>query len=186
MTQTTTGTVQTVDTPDGPFSLITDARGQVLASGWSSDHNAVSRRIHPSIRPSALLEGTTAAAEAIAVYYAGDLDAVTAVPVHQRGTELQQCGWEALREIPAGRPISYTDFAMLAGKAGAVRPAASICARNAAALFVPCHRVLRADGALGGFAWGTEVKRSLLNRERSSRGADGSKAQGVAHDIAAQ
>lgn len=167
MTETRNATVQTVDTPDGAFTLIADDHGQVLASGWSDDHQAVRARIHPAIRPRTLVEGITEAGGAVTDYYSGDLDAVTAVPVRQRGTELQQRGWAALREIPPGEPISYTDFARLLGRTGAVRPAASICARNAPALFVPCHRILRTDGTLGGFAWGTAVKRSLLDRERS-------------------
>lgn len=165
MTEKTTATVQTVGTPDGAFTLITDERGRVLGSGWSDDRRAVWERIHPAIRPLELVEGATAAADAVAAYYAGDLGAVMAVPVAQQGTALQLSGWAALRSIAPGVPLSYTEFAALLGRPSAVRAAASICARNAPALFVPCHRVLRNDGALGGFAWGTEVKRSLLERE---------------------
>jgi methylated-DNA-[protein]-cysteine S-methyltransferase len=64
--------------------------------------------------------------------------------------------------VPAGAPVSYTDFANLAGRPLATRAAAQACARNAAALFVPCHRILRLDGSLGGFRWGLDVKRWLL------------------------
>ena len=88
-----------------------------------------------------------------------------AVPVRQHGTDLQHRGWEALRRIAPGAPLAYAEFAAELGSPSAVRAAASICARNAVALFVPCHRVLRSDGSLGGFAWGVEVKRSLLARE---------------------
>jgi len=83
----------------------------------------------------------------------------------QSGTAMQRAGWEALRRIEPGAPLTYTGFAALLGSPRAVRAAASICARNAPALFVPCHRVLRGDGSMGGFAWGVEVKRSLLTRE---------------------
>ncbi|HRN28801.1 MAG TPA: methylated-DNA--[protein]-cysteine S-methyltransferase, partial [Terrimesophilobacter sp.] len=150
---------------DGPFTLIADEQGRVLASGWSADEQAVWERIAPSIRPQRLATGVTAAADAVTAYYAGDLSAVAKVPVVQRGTELQQRGWTALRTITPGEPLSYTEFAELIGSTGAVRPAASVCARNAPALFVPCHRVLRSDGSMGGFAWGVAVKRSLLDRE---------------------
>ena len=166
---TSRAAVQTVDTPDGAFTLIADDDGQVLASGWSDDRQAVWGRIHPAFRPHTLVEGTTEAGDAVSAYYSGDLDAVTTIPVRHRGTELQQRGWAALREITPGEPLTYTDFAQLVGRPGAVRPAASICARNAPALFVPCHRVLRSDGTLGGFAWGTAVKRSLLDHERRER-----------------
>ena len=95
-------------------------------------------------------------------------DAITTVAVRQHGTEMQRVGWEALRRITPGQPLSYTEFAIELGSPQAVRAAASVCARNAPALFVPCHRVLRSDGSLGGFAWGLDVKRSLLEREAAA------------------
>jgi methylated-DNA-[protein]-cysteine S-methyltransferase len=61
--------------------------------------------------------------------------------------------------------VTYTEFAARAGRPAAVRAAAQACARNAAALFVPCHRVLRLDGSLGGFRWGLPVKRWLIDHE---------------------
>ena len=86
----------------------------------------------------------------------------------QYGTDLQLRGWAALRAIDAGKQLTYTGFAAALGQPSAVRAAASICARNAPALFVPCHRVLRSDGSLGGFAWGLDVKESLLAREAAA------------------
>ena len=71
-----------------------------------------------------------------------------------------------MREIKPGEPITYTAFAALAGRPAAVRAAAQACARNAPALFVPCHRVLRTDGGLGGYRWGLDVKKWLLGHER--------------------
>jgi len=73
--------------------------------------------------------------------------------------------WEVLRTVPAGAPVTYTEYAAKSGRPAAVRAAASACARNAAALFVPCHRVLRTDGTLGGFRWGLECKRRLIAHE---------------------
>ena len=64
--------------------------------------------------------------------------------------------------------LTYAAFAAALGRPSAVRAAASICARNAPALFVPCHRVLRGDGTMGGFAWGVDVKRRLLEREAAA------------------
>ena len=165
MTTSSSGFVQTLETPDGAFTLITNEHEQVLASGWAAEIEAIVERIHPAHRPTKLEHRQTDAGAAISSYYAGDLDAVMQVPVAQGGTEFQKQGWAALRSISAGEPLTYTDFAVLLGRPTAVRAVASICARNAAALFVPCHRVLRNDGGLGGFAWGTAVKRSLLNRE---------------------
>lgn len=161
-----TALIQTIPTPDGPLTILADDAQHVLASGWSDDHAAIIARVHPSLRPSAVGEGQTDAADAALAYYRGDLQAIDTVRVRQRGTALQAAGWEALRRIEPGRPLSYTEFAVALGSPRAVRAAASICARNAPALFIPCHRVLRGDGSLGGFAWGLPVKQSLLARER--------------------
>ncbi len=160
-----TATLQFVDTPDGPFAILADAADRVLVAGWTDDTDAVLARLRPPHRPGKVFAGETRAATAVAAYYAGDLTAIDDVEVVQFGTPLQRRGWDALRSIPPGRPLTYTGFATALGSPTAVRAAASICARNAPALFVPCHRVLRGDGTMGGFAWGVEVKRRLLERE---------------------
>lgn len=159
-----TAVVETLDTPDGPFTLL-EVDGTVLASGWTADPEAILGRLRPGARPIVTASGRTDAADAVAAYYDGDLSAIDAVPVRQQGTVLQRAGWAALRRIAPGAPLTYTEFAVALGAPGAVRAAASICARNAPALFVPCHRVLRTGGAMGGFAWGVDVKRRLLDRE---------------------
>jgi methylated-DNA-[protein]-cysteine S-methyltransferase len=164
-----TALIQTISTPDGPFTILTDEEHRVLASGWTADHDEIVNRLSERHRPADIEEGSTAAADAVAAFYAGDLTAIDDVEVHQYGTDMQHAGWAALRRITPGDPLTYTEFAVALGKPGAVRPAASICARNAPALFVPCHRVLRTDGGLGGFAWGEDVKRSLLDREAGRR-----------------
>jgi methylated-DNA-[protein]-cysteine S-methyltransferase len=163
-----TAITQTIDTPDGAFTIVADQAGRVLASGWTADPAELVARIHPSLRPEAVEVGETPAAAAAAAYYAGDTAAIDDVEVVQHGTALQTSGWRALREIAPGSPLSYSEFAATLGQPQAVRAAASICARNAPALFVPCHRVLRSDGSLGGFAWGLDVKRSLLAREAAA------------------
>jgi O-6-methylguanine DNA methyltransferase len=161
--------IQFVDTPDGVFGIIADDDGAVLASGWTADADALLARLAPSIRPTALEPGELAAAEAALAYYGGDVAAIDGVRVRQAGGGFHLAGWAALRTIEPGRPLSYSAFAAALGRPTAVRAAASTCARNAPALFVPCHRVLRTDGTLGGFAWGTDVKRSLLAREAAAR-----------------
>lgn len=158
-------TVQTIDTPDGPFTILADDEGRVLASGWTSSAEAIVDRLPLRARPDVVHAGEVAAADAVRAYYDGDLHAIDDVEVAQTGTAMQLAGWRALRGIEPGHPLNYTGFAEALGQPSAVRAAASICARNAPALFVPCHRVVRTDGSLGGFAWGLGVKRSLLARE---------------------
>jgi AraC family transcriptional regulator, regulatory protein of adaptative response / methylated-DNA-[protein]-cysteine methyltransferase len=82
-----------------------------------------------------------------------------------RGTAFQQRVWQALREIPAGCTSTYTEVAGRIGTPRAVRAVAHACAANHLALVVPCHRVIRRDGSLGGYHWGLERKRILLERE---------------------
>ncbi|WP_254845526.1 methylated-DNA--[protein]-cysteine S-methyltransferase [Microbacterium sp. RURRCA19A] len=163
-----TATLQFVDTPDGPFAILADDTDRVLVAGWTDEVDAVLARIRPAHRPTAVVPGETRAAAAVAAYYDGDLAAIDDVEVVQFGTPLQQRGWAALRTIRPGEPLTYTGFATALGSPSAVRAAASICARNAPALFVPCHRVLRGDGTMGGFAWGVDVKRRLLGREAAA------------------
>lgn len=87
------------------------------------------------------------------------------LPLDVRGTAFQQRVWQALREIPAGRTVSYAEIARRIGAPGAMRAVAGACAANKLAVAIPCHRVVRNDGALSGYAWGVERKRCLIDRE---------------------
>jgi methylated-DNA-[protein]-cysteine S-methyltransferase len=106
--------------------------------------------------------------DAVARYSAGEVTALESVPVRQPGGTFFQAAWAAMRQIPPGRTLSYTELAAEAGRPLAVRAAGSACARNLLAPFVPCHRVLRSDGTLGGYAYGLDVKRALLAHERAA------------------
>lgn len=157
----------TMDTPIGPFTALVDAEGAVLASGWTADAENLRQLVHPSLRPDQLRrrDELGAVTRAIAAYHRGELTAIDAIAVRQRSGEFLMHAWEVLRKIPAGDPVTYTEYAAISGRPDATRAAANACARNAAALFVPCHRVLRIGGALGGFRWGLPVKRWLLDHE---------------------
>ncbi|MFY0476441.1 bifunctional transcriptional activator/DNA repair enzyme AdaA [Achromobacter marplatensis] len=87
------------------------------------------------------------------------------LPLDVRGTAFQRRVWEALRDIPAGTTATYTDIAERIGSPRAVRAVARACATNNIALAIPCHRVVRTDGALAGYRWGIDRKRVLLARE---------------------
>jgi methylated-DNA-[protein]-cysteine S-methyltransferase len=160
----------TVETPIGPFTAVVDSDGAVLASGWTGDVTSLTGIVSPTLRPTQLRHRTDLGEVTTAVrrYHDGELDVVDDVLVRQRSGEFLEHAWNVLRTVPAGKPVSYAEFAALAGRPTAVRAAASACARNAVALFVPCHRVLRTGGALGGFRWGTDVKRWLLTHESTA------------------
>ena len=87
------------------------------------------------------------------------------LPLDVQGTAFQQRVWQALRAIPAGQTASYADIAQRIGAPTATRAVAQACGANALAVAIPCHRVVRSDGALSGYRWGVERKRALLERE---------------------
>jgi AraC family transcriptional regulator of adaptative response/methylated-DNA-[protein]-cysteine methyltransferase len=88
------------------------------------------------------------------------------LPLDVRGTAFQQRVWQALQEIPVGQTVSYSEIARRLGTPKAARAIAGACAANNLAVVIPCHRVVRNDGSLSGYAWGVERKRELLNREK--------------------
>lgn len=90
------------------------------------------------------------------------------LPLDIRGTAFQHRVWQALRQIPAGATASYADIAQCVGMPKSVRAVAAACAANHIAVAIPCHRVVRTDGALAGYRWGIERKRALLEREHNS------------------
>jgi AraC family transcriptional regulator of adaptative response/methylated-DNA-[protein]-cysteine methyltransferase len=90
------------------------------------------------------------------------------LPLDVRGTAFQRQVWQALRDIPAGSTASYADIANRIGRPNAVRAVAHVCASNDIAVAIPCHRVVRMDGALSGYRWGIERKRALLEREAAA------------------
>ena len=90
------------------------------------------------------------------------------LPLDVRGTAFQRRVWQALRGIPAGATVSYAEIARRIGSPKAVRAVASACAANNLAVAIPCHRVVRNDGALSGYAWGVDRKRLLIDREAAS------------------
>jgi AraC family transcriptional regulator of adaptative response/methylated-DNA-[protein]-cysteine methyltransferase len=87
------------------------------------------------------------------------------LPVDLTGTAFQMRVWEALRRIPTGQTRTYSELALEIGSPRAVRAVGSACAANPAALAVPCHRVVRRDGTLGGYRWGIDTKAALLTVE---------------------
>lgn len=87
------------------------------------------------------------------------------LPLDVRGTAFQQRVWQALQKIPAGSTASYADVAKLIGSPDSVRAVAQACGANALAVAIPCHRVVRNDGAVSGYRWGVERKRALLEKE---------------------
>jgi AraC family transcriptional regulator of adaptative response/methylated-DNA-[protein]-cysteine methyltransferase len=131
------------------------------------DPDALARDLQDRF-PRAELIGGDAAFEQLVAKVVGLVEAPglgVDLPLDVRGTAFQQRVWQALREIPAGRTVSYADLARRIGAPKSVRAVAQACGANALAVAIPCHRVVRNDGALAGYRWGVERKRALLERE---------------------
>jgi AraC family transcriptional regulator of adaptative response/methylated-DNA-[protein]-cysteine methyltransferase len=120
--------------------------------------------------PKAQLIGADAGFEATVAQVVGLVEAPRIgldLPLDVRGTAFQQRVWAALRAIPAGETVSYTELAQRIGSPAAVRAVAGACAANPVAVAIPCHRVVRNDGGLSGYRWGIERKAALIEREKN-------------------
>ena len=158
--------VTEVPTPVGTLAIVTDD-GVVVASGFTSLEDQLNRLpAELADRGVQRRDDLGAVTDAVRAYLDGDVDALDTVPVRQPGGPFSQEAWQAMRTIPAGRTWSYAELATKAGNPAAVRAAGSACARNMVAPFVPCHRVVRTGGDLGGYYYGLAVKRWLLDHER--------------------
>jgi methylated-DNA-[protein]-cysteine S-methyltransferase len=155
----------TVATPFGTMSMI-GTQECVHVAAFGDDLDLIRDRLAPSLRAIPLHRGDTAAAAALRDYFAGDVSALSRVEVSQPGGAFHTRVWAEMRAVAPGTTVSYSDLAARAGAPRAARAAASACARNSVCLFVPCHRVIRNDGSLGGYYYGLDTKRRLLEHER--------------------
>lgn len=154
----------TIETPAGPLSVLS-AEDVVVAAGFTTAE-AMWDRLDPDTRGELVVRPELGKISRLVTdYLDGQLDALDRIPVEQPGTELQRQVWSGLRAIPAGETRTYTELAAATDRPRAVRAAGTACGRNLIAPMVPCHRALRSDGSLGGYYYGLEVKRWLLDHE---------------------
>lgn len=147
--------------------LVASSERGVCAILLGDDPDALARALQDQF-PRAVLIGGDAKFEELVAQVVGMVEAPalgSALPLDIRGTAFQQRVWEALRRIPAGTTASYTEVARMIGAPAAVRAVARACASNTLAVAIPCHRVVRNDGAISGYRWGVERKMALLERE---------------------
>ncbi|RRD49708.1 methylated-DNA--[protein]-cysteine S-methyltransferase [Arachnia propionica] len=156
----------TIELPGGPWTFIVD--GEVLVRGL---HGGGSEGFEPVPRSHPV-------AQALRAYADGEVTAIDSIPVSQPEGDFRAAVRREMRRIPPGETVSYRELAAWAGNAAAARAAAAACARNLIPVVVPCHRVVRSDGTLGGYAFGLEVKQALLDFERRS-----GQRPGVASDL---
>jgi len=150
----------------GAILVATTEKG-VCAISFGDDPNALVRNLQDRF-PRAELMGGDAEFEKLVAQVVGFVEAPGQgldLPLDIRGTAFQQRVWQALRAIPVGTTASYARIAAEIGAPAAVRAVAQACTNNTLAVAIPCHRVVRSDGALSGYRWGVERKRALLDRE---------------------
>jgi AraC family transcriptional regulator of adaptative response/methylated-DNA-[protein]-cysteine methyltransferase len=150
----------------GAILVASSAKG-VAAILIGDDPDALTQDLQDQF-PNATLIGGDSEFEALVAQVVGFVEAPhigLELPLDVRGTAFQQRVWQALRDIPVGTTATYSDIAARIGAPTAVRAVAGACAANALAVAIPCHRVIRHDGALSGYRWGVERKRNLLARE---------------------
>ncbi len=105
--------------------------------------------------------------DAVAAYFDGDVEAIDEIEIDPQGTDFQVAVWRAIREVPAGQTVSYQDIARAVGKPSAYRAVGTATGRNPVGIAVPCHRIVRSDGGLGGYGGGLHRKEWFLEHERS-------------------
>ena len=157
------------ETTLGAILVASSVKG-VAAILLGEDPDALARDLQDRF-PNATLIGADAEYEAIVAKVVGFVEAPEVgldLPLDVRGTAFQQRVWQALRDIPVGQTLSYSDIAERIGAPTAMRAVARACAANRLAVAIPCHRVVRNDGALSGYAWGVERKRKLLAMEKAA------------------
>jgi len=139
----------------------------VCAIALADNRRALLAELRQRFPGSELVEDTAALAATLAQVVRLVDSPATGIdlPLDVGGTAFQQRVWRALEKIPAGTTASYADIARRINQPRSVRAVAQACAANALALAIPCHRVVRSDGALSGYRWGAERKRALLERE---------------------
>ena len=159
-----------VDAPLGQLLVAATARG-LCAVRWGESGDALTAELSRAYPDARLERADERLCYLVAPLFdvGASRDAGVHLPLDVPATAFQQRVWETVRRIPAGETRSYGAVATDAGHPGAARAVARACAANPAALAIPCHRVVRADGSMGGYRWGHERKRQLLEREASGR-----------------
>ncbi len=167
----------TVATPLG-WALVAASRRGICMTGLADDRDNLAAALRDRF-PGAAITGEDAG---LGEWARQILRCIAApgetpdLPLDIRGTAFQARVWRALQKIPLGQTATYSEIAAAVGRPKAVRAVAGACAANPLAVLVPCHRVVRKDGDLGGYRWGLARKRALLERERAAAASDAAAA----------
>lgn len=155
----------TTPTPDGDFTIIVNNHNVAQASGFGNLTQLITRLPSES-QPFPVEAADNHPYEALVrAYYEGDIAALDSIPRTQPGSDFQKKVWQAISSIPYGQTVSYKELALISGNPAAIRAAGTICGLNRLILLIPCHRILKSDGGIGNYLYGSVIKKSLLERE---------------------
>lgn len=161
--------VQKMETPIGELRLAS-RDGTLVAAFFDDDWERIERRVERRFPREALspASGGNAARDALRAYFDGELDALDSLEVDPGGTAFQAAVWGGLRKLAPARTASYGELAESIGSPAAVRAVGTAAGANPIGIVIPCHRLIRGDGGLGGYAGGVDRKLWLLEHERKN------------------
>ncbi len=157
-----------IDTPLGAMHLsICD--GALREAGFVETWARPVRQPDDQADSDALSDDAACVRDAVDAYFNGDVDALDLIAIAPQGTPFQRAVWDAIRDVPAGETASYQEIAQAIGKPAAYRAVGTATGRNPVGIAVPCHRIVRSDGGLGGYGGGIERKVWFLDHEQRHR-----------------
>jgi methylated-DNA-[protein]-cysteine S-methyltransferase len=162
-------------TPIGEMALLADEEGRLRVTGWWDRDEGEDRMLaglrarHGREVRAVRQRNPSGLTEAMAAYFEGDVGVIDRLPVAAEGTPFQHEVWDALRRIPCGTTVTYSEIAHRIGRPRAVRAVGLANGQNPVGVVVPCHRVIGADGTLTGYGGGLDRKRWLLAHEAAAR-----------------
>lgn len=159
-----------IRSPFGRATLAWGARGICWLSFDNGNETPMLREIGPGVSEVQLTHDPDGAMKLGQLVFCAESASAEPLHIHLRGTAFQLRVWELLLRVPFGAVLSYAQLAVAMGQAGAARAVGSAVAHNRVGWLVPCHRVIRADGGLGGYRWGRKRKQMMLEREAVEAG----------------
>lgn len=157
--------IMTMPTPDGDFSIIIDKNEVAIVSGFGNTEKLFRKLPKDLQSTNTKIVDKHPYKKLVEEYYCGDKSALSKIPRQQTGSNFQIKVWNQISNIPYGQKISYGQLAKIIGLPKASRAVGTACGLNRLALIIPCHRVIKSDGTIGGYAYKKDIKQSLLESE---------------------
>lgn len=156
--------VEALETPIGTLTLA-HAEGALVHVAFDGEWSRAEAALTARYGAPSAAASHTETLKRLRAYFDGDPTAIESIPVAPAGTPFRRAVWDAMRAIPAGQTITYAELAARVGRPSATRAAGTACGANPIPIVIPCHRIVRTGGGIGGYGGGLPVKRWLLSHE---------------------